>query len=108
MKDNTSESRSNDKMTTNELGTYLETLENKFETIKRDEEKLKSLIKRTSSELKDMKKLFKTCEKIANQMEYYFSDENLKADLFMIGLLRKAKNGYINLGTISKFKKIKN
>ena len=40
-------------------------------------------------------------------MEYYFCDENLKNDIFMIGQLKKSSEGYISLKTVSNFKKIR-
>ena len=40
-------------------------------------------------------------------MEYYFCDENLKNDIFMIGQLKKSSKGYVSLKTVSNFKKIR-
>ena len=68
---------------------------------------MKCIAKKTSSQFKNLKKKVKLSEKIATQIEYYFCDDNLKNDLFMIGQLKKSKDGYVNLKTIANFKKIK-
>ena len=86
---------------------YMEALEQKFQHLKLAEEKVKCIAKKTSSQFKNLKKKVKLSEKIATQIEYYFCDDNLKNDLFMIGQLKKSKDGYVNLKTIANFKKIK-
>ncbi|KAI9127000.1 hypothetical protein K1719_001559 [Acacia pycnantha] len=45
--------------------------------------------------------------KIIKQVEYYFSDENLPTDKFLIDFLRKNKEGFVPISVIASFKKMK-
>ncbi|XP_054777250.1 la-related protein 6A [Prosopis cineraria] len=45
--------------------------------------------------------------KIIKQVEYYFSDENLPADKYLIGFLRKNKEGFVPISVIASFRKMK-
>ncbi|KAL8130398.1 hypothetical protein V2J09_019553 [Rumex salicifolius] len=45
--------------------------------------------------------------KIVKQVEYYFSDENLPNDKFLLKHIKKDKVGYVSIGLISSFRKIK-
>ena len=45
---------------------------------------------------------------IKEQIEYYFSDENLKSDYYFHNLISQNKNGYIHLNVLLHCNKIKN
>ncbi|KAI3881521.1 hypothetical protein MKX03_035599 [Papaver bracteatum] len=46
-------------------------------------------------------------DKIIRQVEYYFSDENLPTDKFLMKFLKKNKQGFIPVGVIASFRKMK-
>jgi hypothetical protein len=46
-------------------------------------------------------------EKIVNQVEAYFSDENLIKDEFILKHIRRNREGYISLKLVSSFRKVK-
>ncbi|PPR80865.1 hypothetical protein GOBAR_AA39846 [Gossypium barbadense] len=46
-------------------------------------------------------------KKIIKQAEYYFSDENLPTDKYMMGLIKKNKEGFVPMSVISSFRKMK-
>ncbi|KAI3982444.1 hypothetical protein MKX01_041282 [Papaver californicum] len=46
-------------------------------------------------------------DKIIRQVEYYFSDENLPTDKFLMKFLKKNKHGFIPVGVIASFRKMK-
>lgn len=46
-------------------------------------------------------------EKIVAQAEYYFSDENLKKDGFLLKHVKRNKEGYVNLKLLASFKKMR-
>lgn len=46
-------------------------------------------------------------ERICAQVEYYFSDENIAKDAFLLKHVRRNKEGYVSLKLISSFKKVK-
>ncbi|TYI78848.1 hypothetical protein E1A91_D06G243000v1 [Gossypium mustelinum] len=46
-------------------------------------------------------------KKIIKQAEYYFSDENLPTDNYMMGLIKKNKEGFVPISVISSFRKTK-
>jgi len=46
-------------------------------------------------------------EKIIIQAEYYFSDENLKKDGFLLKHVKRNKEGYVNLKLLASFKKMR-
>jgi len=46
-------------------------------------------------------------QKIVTQVEYYFSDENLVKDSFLMQRINRDKRGYVDLKLISSFKKMK-
>ena len=45
--------------------------------------------------------------KILAQAEYYFSDENLKRDGFLLKHVKRNKEGYVNLKLLASFKKMR-
>ncbi|KAL6261330.1 hypothetical protein P5V15_008850 [Pogonomyrmex californicus] len=45
--------------------------------------------------------------KICAQVEYYFSDENIIKDAFLLKHVKRNKEGYVSLKLISSFKKVK-
>ncbi|KAI6703448.1 hypothetical protein NL676_012584 [Syzygium grande] len=45
--------------------------------------------------------------KIIRQVEYYFSDENLPTDNYMLGWIRKNKQGFVPIGIVASFRKMK-
>lgn len=46
-------------------------------------------------------------EKICAQVEFYFSDENIVKDAFLLKHVRRNKEGYVSLKLISSFKRVK-
>ena len=46
-------------------------------------------------------------EKIVAQAEYYFSDENLKKDGFLLKHVKRNKEGFVNLKLLASFKKMR-
>ncbi|KAM1045468.1 hypothetical protein EV1_036068 [Malus domestica] len=46
-------------------------------------------------------------QKIIKQVEYYFSDENLPADKYMLSMIKKNKEGYVPISVIASFRKMK-
>ncbi|CAM0882650.1 unnamed protein product [Alopecurus aequalis] len=46
-------------------------------------------------------------DKIVKQVEYYFSDENLPTDEFMLKFVKKNKDGFVPIGVIASFRKMK-
>lgn len=46
-------------------------------------------------------------EKIAGQVEFYFSDENIVKDAFLLKHVKRNKEGYVSLKLISSFKRVK-
>ncbi|KAL4563607.1 hypothetical protein LXL04_027652 [Taraxacum kok-saghyz] len=46
-------------------------------------------------------------DKIIRQVEYYFSDENLRTDKFLLKYLAKEDEGYVPVAVIASFKKMK-
>ncbi|XP_057948835.1 la-related protein 6A [Malania oleifera] len=46
-------------------------------------------------------------DKIIKQVEYYFSDENLPTDKYMMGFVKKDKEGFVPIGVIASFRKMK-
>lgn len=46
-------------------------------------------------------------EKICAQVEFYFSNENIAKDAFLLKHVRRNKEGYVSLKLISSFKKVK-
>lgn len=46
-------------------------------------------------------------DKICTQVEFYFSDENIIKDAFLLKHVKKNKEGYVSLKLISSFKRIK-
>lgn len=46
-------------------------------------------------------------EKIIQQAEFYFSDENLKRDGFLLKHVKRNKEGFVNLKLLASFKKMK-
>ncbi|KAK8618574.1 hypothetical protein V6N13_132561 [Hibiscus sabdariffa] len=45
--------------------------------------------------------------KIIKQVEYYFSDENLPGDKYMMSLIKKNKEGFVSISMIASFRKMK-
>ncbi|XP_042941513.1 la-related protein 6A [Carya illinoinensis] len=45
--------------------------------------------------------------KIIKQVEYYFSDENLSTDKYMLGFIKKNKEGFVPMAVIGSFRKMK-
>ncbi|CAI0545143.1 unnamed protein product [Linum tenue] len=45
--------------------------------------------------------------KIIKQVEYYFSDENLPTDKYMISLIKKNKEGFVPIKILASFRKMK-
>ncbi|KAL8103460.1 hypothetical protein AgCh_027879 [Apium graveolens] len=45
--------------------------------------------------------------KIIKQVEYYFSDENLKTDTYLMNYVTKDKDGYVPISVIACFRKLK-
>lgn len=46
-------------------------------------------------------------EKIVTQVEFYFSDENILKDAFLLKHVRRNKEGYVSLKLISSFKRVR-
>lgn len=46
-------------------------------------------------------------EKITTQVEFYFSNENVVKDKFLLKHIRRNKEGYVSLKLVSSFKKVK-
>jgi La-related protein 7 len=46
-------------------------------------------------------------QNIIKQVEYYFSDENLLTDKYVMSLIKKNKEGYVPLSIIASFRKMK-
>ncbi|CAO2194729.1 unnamed protein product [Urochloa humidicola] len=46
-------------------------------------------------------------DQIVKQVEYYFSDENLPTDEFMLNYMKKNKKGFFPIETIASFRKMK-
>ncbi|CAN8245909.1 unnamed protein product [Cochlearia groenlandica] len=46
-------------------------------------------------------------QKIIRQVEYYFSDENLPTDKFLLTAIKKTKKGFVPIATIATFNKMK-
>ncbi|CAN1141218.1 La-related protein 6A [Linum perenne] len=46
-------------------------------------------------------------QKIIKQVEYYFSDENLPTDKYMISLIKKNKEGFVPIKILASFRKMK-
>lgn len=46
-------------------------------------------------------------QKIADQVEYYFSDDNILKDAFLLKHVRRNKQGYVSLKLITSFKRVK-
>lgn len=47
------------------------------------------------------------CEKIAEQVEFYFSDESLLKDAFLLKHVRRNKEGFVSLKLVSSFKRVR-
>ena len=47
------------------------------------------------------------CEKIVQQVEFYFSDANITKDKFLLKHVRRNKEGFVSLKLISSFKRVK-
>ncbi|TYH48122.1 hypothetical protein ES332_D10G046600v1 [Gossypium tomentosum] len=45
--------------------------------------------------------------KIIKQVEYYFSDENLPTDKYMMSLIKKNKEGFVAISVIASFRRMK-
>ncbi|XP_056202641.1 la-related protein 6 [Falco biarmicus] len=46
-------------------------------------------------------------QKLVTQIEYYFSDENLEKDAFLLKHVRRNKMGYVSVKLLTSFKKVK-
>uniref|UniRef100_A0A452HH37 HTH La-type RNA-binding domain-containing protein n=1 Tax=Gopherus agassizii TaxID=38772 RepID=A0A452HH37_9SAUR len=46
-------------------------------------------------------------QKLVTQVEYYFSDENLEKDAFLLKHVRRNKMGYVSVKLLTSFKKVK-
>ncbi|KAL5577217.1 hypothetical protein UlMin_018916 [Ulmus minor] len=46
-------------------------------------------------------------QRIIKQVEYYFSDENLPTDKHMLNFIKKNKEGFVHIGIIASFRKMK-
>lgn len=47
------------------------------------------------------------CRQIVSQVEFYFSDENLSQDAFLLKHVKKNKEGYVNLKLVTSLRKVK-
>lgn len=45
-------------------------------------------------------------QKLIAQIEYYFSDENLEKDAFLLKHVRRNKMGYVSVKLLTSFKKV--
>lgn len=63
--------------------------------------------KKSSSKIVKLKKDMSTVDKIVRQVEYYFCDDNLDSDEFMMELIGKSVDGFVDLKVIAGFKKLK-
>jgi len=70
-----------------------------------------SLLKDATSKEEQERESSQSCielsQKIINQVEYYFSDENLVKDSFLMQRINRDKRGYVDLKLIASFKKMK-
>lgn len=48
------------------------------------------------------------CEKICEQVEFYFSDGSLLRDAFLLKHVRRNKEGFVSLKLVSSFKRVRN
>uniref|UniRef100_A0A336KJ62 CSON010591 protein n=1 Tax=Culicoides sonorensis TaxID=179676 RepID=A0A336KJ62_CULSO len=48
-----------------------------------------------------------TCVKIVEQVEFYFSDESLLKDAFLLKHVRRNKEGFVSLKLVSSFKRVR-
>jgi la-related protein 6 len=48
------------------------------------------------------------CAKIAEQVEFYFSDRSLLRDAFLLKHVRRNKEGFVSLKLVSSFKRVRN
>lgn len=48
-----------------------------------------------------------TCEKIVEQVEFYFSNESLLKDAFLLKHVRRNKEGFVSLKLVSSFKRVR-
>ncbi|QHS72689.1 Slf1p [Saccharomyces paradoxus] len=55
-----------------------------------------------------MEPIFKSIESIKNQIEFYFSEENLKTDEFLRSKFKKINDGFIPMSLIGKFYRMVN
>ena len=46
-------------------------------------------------------------DRIVKQVEYYFSDENLPTDEFLLKYVKKNKKGLVPIETIASFRRMK-
>ncbi|KFB43953.1 AGAP005345-PA-like protein [Anopheles sinensis] len=47
------------------------------------------------------------CEKIVEQVEFYFSNENILKDAFLLKHVRRNKEGFVSLKLVSSFKRVR-
>merc|ERR1719331_2571697 len=47
------------------------------------------------------------CEKIVEQVEFYFSDANITRDKFLLKHVRRNKEGFVSLKLVASFKRVK-
>ncbi|XP_052859729.1 uncharacterized protein LOC128266978 [Anopheles cruzii] len=48
-----------------------------------------------------------TCEKIVEQVEFYFSNDNILKDAFLLKHVRRNKEGFVSLKLVSSFKRVR-
>lgn len=83
-------------------------LENKIRLIPRPPPKQESYDSVSSNgEDEDVELTDELREKIIEQAEYYFSDENLKRDGFLLKHVKRNKEGFVNLKLLASFKKMR-
>lgn len=63
------------------------------------------LIEKTTNDLNMLND--ELADKICTQVEFYFSDENIIKDAFLLKHVKRNKEGYVSLKLISSFKKVK-
>lgn len=63
------------------------------------------LIEKTTNDLDTLND--ELADKICAQMEFYFSDENIIKDAFLLKHVKRNKEGYVSLKLISSFKRVK-